>query len=432
MKRRSLILFLLALVCLPLSAQQMSVEGFTRLKGSKVEKDKSMAILDLVTEESGFTVVCGQNQPVEVKQGEGIITLRLPHKTSRLSIRHPEYGQLSWQAPTPLKKKRHYRATLFAVDPTKELKGTHQWVMFHLAPDNILLQIDSVSHPVRSDMMAYYLPLGEHRYRAEAPFYAPQEGQFTLTDSLRAEVLVNLQPLYSFLTVKTDWKGGGLYIDGTPVRREEVATSCRLNEGYHRVAFFWGRECFYDSLLFVGPAQKVVLELTEKDLRPLPLRMDEPLQLDSLALARLDTDSVRVPVSLRCKDPEAEILVDRESVGKGQWEGSLPLGFHLLNARKSGCEGPVQRLMLEDAFPQELVLMAPGSGLGLVNIYTNAKDARIRIDGEDRGAAPEILELDASRSYEVMVYGPGYKEKKCRVRPKAGAQVDVYLKLKKR
>ena len=195
MKRLSLILFLLALVCLPLSAQQMSVEGFTRLKGSKVEKDKSMAILDLVTEESGFTVVCGQNQPVEVKQGEGIITLRLPHKTSRLSIRHPEYGQLSWQAPTPLKKKRHYRATLFAVDPTIEPKATHQWVTFHLIPENIVLQVDSVSRPVRSDMVAYYLPLGEHRYRAEAPFYAPQEGQFTLADSIRTDILVNLQPL---------------------------------------------------------------------------------------------------------------------------------------------------------------------------------------------------------------------------------------------
>ena len=430
MKRLRLISLLLTLVCLPLAAQQMSMEDFTRLKGRHVEKDPAMALLDLVTQEKGFTVLGNGNKPVEVQEQDGFIRLLLPHKTTHLTLQHPDYGQLAWMAPKPLKKNRHYQASLYVLDPTRDFKATHQWALFRFDPDNLLLQIDSVSCPVRGSIMEYYLPVGEHQYKAEAPFYEPLEGTFTLSDSVRTDISVELRPLYSFLTVKADWKGGELYIDGARIRREE-ATSYRLVEGYHRVAYFWASECFYDSLLYVGKAQKKILSLTARDLRPLPIKKGDARPMLPQP-SQEDTVAVRTPVKLTCKDPQADILVDRECMGQGQWEGSLPLGFHLLSARKDGQEGQPTRLMLKDNFPQEVELMAPGTSAGLVNIHCNVEDVRILVDGVDCGTAPRILQLDASHNYEVILYKPGYKDKKCRVRPRSNQQVDLYVKMKKR
>ena len=428
MRRLSLILVFTALVCLPLGAQQMSMEGFTRLKGARVEKDRSMAILDLVTDQTGFTVLSNGNKAVDVKEDEGFIRLLLPPGTTRLSIRHPSFGQLSWAAPKTLRRNRHYQALLFAIDPTVDFKASHQWAVFHLNPKDVLVQIDSVSKPVRSSIAEYYLPVGEHSYRVEAPFYEPAEGSFTLSEAGRTDVTVQLQPQYSYLTVKTEWDGGELYIDGIHIKRKE-ATSLRLGKGYHHVAYFWDDACYYDSLLFVGAAQKKVLDLKVKDLRRRPL-LTEIAQPEATQYG--DTVSVMVPVKLSCKDPEAEILIDRETVGKGGWEGNLPLGFHLLGTRKDGQEGTSVRVLFEDFFPQEITLLVPGSAYGLVNVRCNVKDALILIDGEDRGRTPQLLHLDASRTYELVVYKPGYRDRKTRIRPKGNGQVDVYMQLKKR
>ena len=215
MKRLSLLLFLV-LVCLPISAQQMSIGDFARLKGIKVQREKTVALLDLETQESGFSFMANGTQAVEAQPGEGFLQLQLPHKTTYLTVQHPTYGRLIWVVPKgkKLKRFRHYKAVLYAGDPTKQYKSPKQWAVFHLDPQDVVLQLDSATTPVRQAVAEYYLPLGEHKYRVEAPFFSPQEGSFTLSDSARTELWINLQPFYSYLTVKVEWTGGQLFIDG--------------------------------------------------------------------------------------------------------------------------------------------------------------------------------------------------------------------------
>ena len=130
--------------------------------------------------------------------------------------------------------------------------------------------------------------------------------------------------------------------------------------------------------------------------------------------------------------PEAEIWLDRELVGKGRWEGTLPLGFHLVTTRKDGEEGLPTRLWLDDDFPQEITLPAVGTGYGLLNVHCDVAGASIRIDGREVGPAPQLLRLDASRNYDVTLYKEGYRPQTKTVRPKGNHQVEVYLKLKKK
>ena len=234
MKRLSLVILLL-LHLLPLSAQQMSISEFTRLRRqlfnpSAVAIDKTCVLMDFETYEKGFEFLANGKTPGAAEEGEGLVTVTLPHNTAYIVITHPVFGRLIWKVPDgkKLKKGNHYRAILLAGDPTLAYKAPNQWVIFHLNPARVLLQIDSVTSQVRKDVAEYYLPVGVHSYKAEAPFFEPQEGVFTLTEKTREIIDVNLQPFYSFLTVKTDLRGGDLYIDNTSIRKED-ATSYRLS-----------------------------------------------------------------------------------------------------------------------------------------------------------------------------------------------------------
>ena len=446
MKRPVLVYALLFACLLPARAQQMSVEEFgvqhrPLWKHAEVPVDKASALLDFVTDEKGFSFFSGAKQPAAAVEGEGVITVTLPHKTAYVTIKHPEYGQLVWRVPDGkhLKRKKHYQALLLTVDPSKDYKSPNQWVVFHVSPANALLQLDSITRPVRQETLEYYLPVGSHSYRIEAPFHEAVEDVFTLTDSVRTDIRVTLQPFYSFLSVKMPPSGGDLYIDGTSIRKEE-ATSYRLAEGYHRVALFREDRCWYDSLLFVGRAEKKVLELSGHDLYPRELRRTDPVPVkappEPLEAGEENAGPTVIPagsnVRLTAADAQTEIWVDRERKGLGQWEGPLEAGFHLAQTLRDGRASAATWLWVDEDFPQEIDLAAPGTGYGLLNIHSNATGADILIDGKDFGRTPQLVRLDATKNYEVTLSKAGYKDKTKTVRPLGNCQVDVFLKLKKR
>lgn len=434
MKHWSLVL-LLSLVCMPLAAQQMSLVEFCRLRRplfnpSAMDIDKGSAILDLYTDETGFTFLADGNQPVKADEGDGLVTLTLPHNTAHITVRHDDFGQLMWRVPDGkrLKKRNHYRAVLLAGDPSRIYKSPKQWVIFRLNPDNVLLQIDSTTRPVRRKTAEYYMPLGEHSFRAEAPFYEAQEGTFTLTDVSREVVEVNLQPFYSFLTVKRSRQDGDLYIDNRLISSRE-ATSYRLPEGLHRVSVFKREKCWYDSLVFVGRSEKKLLELKDEDFYLRPVKNGEPFYAKALQDSPAATDA---PVKLTAADSGAVILLDREFVGTGSWEGRLATGFHMAQTVKDGQESSPTMIWVEDEYPQEITLLASGTVYGLLNIHSNVAGARISVSGSDFGETPRMVQLDASYSYMVSLSKEGYRTATQIVRPRGNHMVDVYLELKKK
>lgn len=442
MKRLCLILLAVIASLLPLAAQQMGVTGFTRLRRplfnpEAVAVDKANALMDFETYEKGFEFLAGGKVPVAADEGDGLISLTLPHNTSYLTVTHPVFGKLVWKVPDGkrLKKGKHYRAVLLAGDPAKEYKAPNQWVVFHLNPGNLILQVDSVARQVRKDAVEFYLPLGEHSYRAEAPFFEPVEGTFCLTDEGREEISVNLQPFYSFLSVKSAQRGGDIFIDNTRVSGED-ATSYRIGEGHHRVAVFFGEECLYDSLVFVGRAEKKVLEISAVDLYPRDLRRTSPVYINPPVTVqggeeRVDAAPQGAPVKISSADPGAEIWVDRERVGTGCWEGFLTPGFHLAQTVMGGVESAATTLWVEDGFPQEFTLRARGTVYGVLNIHSNVPGARIDISGSDFGEAPTMVNIDASYCYDVTLSKKGYKSRTVSVFPRGNNIVDVYVELKK-
>ena len=456
--RRWVVMMLALWMVATTQAQQMTVEDFTRLKRpfwkrSKVTVDKQKAIIDFMTEEKGFTFTANGKEPAEVEEGDGIITVKVPTKTRHITIKHATYGQYTWRVPVKyLKRKKHYKARLIAVDATKEYKLQKQWVVFKVSPENAIVHVDSTVTLVRGTNPSFYLALGSHTYQVEAPFYESVADSFQLADSAKMTIDVKLQPQYSFLTVRTEWPTGDIHIDGKSIGKGE-ATSQRLMAGNHRLSVFLGTACCYDETISLSPAEKKVVTLTRKDFHLHPLKPTTPVvvtpqqkvlpatttttssstaaPLSASAKAMASTPVIEAPVTLITSDANIEILVDREPKGRGQWSGKLDGGYHLVTTRKDSIESVAASLWISDSFPQEVNLAVPQTSVAMLNIHSNIEGASIYIDNIPMGVTPCIITgLPINRTYVVRLSSPKHKDRKASVKPLGNQLTDVFIQMK--
>ena len=439
MKKRLLTMLMLCCWLLPLGAQQMWVEDFTRLRRpvwnrNKVVIDKHLALLDLKTEQKGFAFAADGRKPAEAEEGDGIIMVKLPHKTQFLTIKHADYGQYTWRVPVNhLKRKRHYRATLQTVDQSKEYKLPWQWVVFDISPDNAILHIDTVTYLLRQGSKVLRLPVGKHSYVVESPFYEAVADSIVLTDTSKLRMDIRLQPIYSYLTVKTPWHKGKIYVDDQPIGMREC-TSFRLNEGRHVLSVYLRDTCCYHALFDIGRAEKKVIALTEKDYHPQAGKRPKPVavishQLDSVA--EPEQTLVQAPVKLTAADDSTDIWLNCEKVGNGQWSGVLPEGFYMVTTRKNQIESEPTWIWVTDSFPQELNLAVPQTSQGMLNIYSNVQGAEIYVNEVLMGVTPCVIQgLLPTRNYDIRLQKTGYKDVKLTVRPRGNNVTDLYVKMK--
>ena len=388
MMRRGLILLLMVTLATLANAQQMGIEDFSRLKRpfwkrSKVTIDKQKAIIDLYTKEKGFTFTANGKEAAEAKEGEGVITVKVPTKTHHLTIKHPQYGTLTWRVPVKyLKQKKHYRATLIATDSTQRYKLKEQWVQFEVSPKNAILHMDTIIILLRDGQMAKSLPLGKHTYQVEAPFYEELTDSFELADTAKVMLNIALQPTYSYLTVSTQMPKADLRVDGVSINKQE-GTSTRLIPGEHRLSLHYKGNCYYDEPFTIGLGEKKHIEVALKDLRLRPAA-EQPKKVLALATPAAATDSTAT-TGATAADPK-------------DMAATLPLDVR-----------------------------------GMVNIHSNVIGARISISGQHVGETPCIVQdLSSRRSYVITLEKEGYKTVKTAVRPRGNELTDLNIKMKQK
>ena len=454
MRGRFLLIWLLAsFVLISAEAQKMEVKDFTRLKRplwnrSKVTIEKQKALLDLTTTEKGFTFKANGTQDAEAKEDDGIITVKVPHKTRFLTITHPTYGQLTWRVPAKhLKRKKHYRATLLTSDPTKQYKLTHQWAVMQVNPVNAIVHLDSTVHLLRDGCLALHLPLGSHTYQVESPFYEAVTDSFCLSDTVKTVLNITLQPVYSYLKVVTPWTNADIYVDGQRLD-PAASTSSRLMAGTHQLSVRKGGLSYYDSPIQIGRAEKRgggadKHPAHDPQWMPKVTVIQSQATTDTLKAITKDIqaagDSVQnvleptVPVTLKAATADTEIFVDRVLVGKGEWSGQLTKGYHLLTTHQDSIESASSDLWIDSELPQERQLAVPQTSQALSNIHSNVVGAQIFINNRLVGQTPYIAEhLQADKLYEVRLELQGYKPARQKVQPKGNKLTDVYIKMKSR
>lgn len=362
------------------NAQDMRVENFSQLKkkflGKKnFDTDKTQAILDIYTTEKGFTFKANGKEDASPKEEtDDHITLLLPTNTRYLQIKHAKFGELAWKVPPKvklLKKKKHYQCDLIAIDPDKVNKIDKQWAVFYVNPENAILHIDSTRYNVRNGKIQVYLPVGKHICKFEAPFYQEWKGEVCIYDSTRTNLQVNMQPVYSYLTVKTPLKGGKILLDGDSIGESQTISN-KLAAGRYRLTIVKENFCFYNEWIDVKPTEKKVVALTEQDMHPIQI----PSSMTMTQLAEIP---------------------------------------------------PTKQAFIEMPPP-------PQPTYGMLNIESNVVDAEIYINGKMAGKTPAILnEIPANQNCEVILKKKGYKDTKQAIFIKSHEmnRLNLYMKQKK-
>lgn len=362
------------------NAQDMRVENFRQLKkkflGKKnFDTDKTQAILDIYTTEKGFTFKANGKEDASPKEEtDDHITLLLPSNTRYIQIKHGKFGELAWKIPPEeklLKKKKHYQCDLIAIDPDKVNKIDKQWAVFYVNPENAILHIDSTRYNVRNGKIQVYLPVGKHVCKFEAPFYQEWKGEVCIYDSIRANLQVNMQPAYSYLTVKSPLKGCKILLDGDSIGETQTSSN-RLAAGRYRLTLVRNNLCYYNKWVDIKTAEKKVVVLTEKDMHPMQI----PASMTMTQLAETP---------------------------------------------------PTQESAIEAPAPAKPTY-------GMLNIESNVVDAEIFINGKMSCKTPAILnDIPANQNCEVMLKKKGYKDCKQSVfiRSNELNSLSLYMKKKK-
>ena len=401
--KRILTLIFLTVLLMPMMAQKIGVEGFKKVKKDLLNQtplpvDKKQATLDFLTDEKGFTFKANGTVDVQAEEGDGKITILTPHKTKFVLIKHPDYGQYTWKVPGKgLKKKKHYQANLLSDKPGKEYKLSKQWVVFQVDPENAV---------------KLFMP-------------------------------VVLQSFYSYLTVKSPMIDAVVFIDGQPIGKGG-STSGHLYMGDHRLQIYRLNECFYDSVFHISKSEKKIIELTATDLRPRPqiaklavaATQEEVVKTDSVA-AEKDTLTIGQPqwaeVTITAPDDSTQILLNREPMALGKWEGRLELGYYTVNTLKDGLESKTIPFWVDDTLPKLLDLSAPQASYGLLNVHSNVIGATVKVNGVVVGQTPCVVEnLPASKECQVVLTKRGYFDAQAVLTPIGNDMLDVELKMRKR
>lgn len=427
----------------PVMAQRMHVEDFGRYKKPFLHKasfttDKRQALLDFFTNEKGFQFFV-EDAPVAATEGEGMVTLALPHRTGSLIIKHPVYGQLAWKVPNGvLKKKKHYHAYLHTESLEKEFRQQKQWALISTVPERAIVYVDTVIHPLLDGNLSLYLPLGRHVCRIESPFYQTLNDTIELTDIVRFEKRYVLQPFYAYLTVETDWPDARICLDGDSLGLQRVETS-RLMPGRYRLTVNQGDSLYYEQWLELANAERKVVDLHGIELRPFP-QLGQSIEMsgfpdevlaDSMASDGLQEQSGQwADVHITAFDADTEIWLNRERVGQGEWRGNLAPGFYAVSSRKEGLDSRTDFFWVDAGKSVELNLISPLADYGLLNVSCNEVDAIVFLNGLAIGSAPCVLRnLPVGRTYRVRLV-KGRKAAETLVRLRGNDIVNVKLKLK--
>ena len=413
--------------------QQIHIEHFAIAKHAP--KQKGVALLDLYTVEEGMTFMVG-GVPVSPQEGDGYITLTMPHKATALMVQHPEYGQLNWKIPGKgVKRKKHYRADLVVMSKEKDFRSPKQWVVLHVSPKHCIVQVDSTMYLLEEGYQELYLGVGKHSLQIESPFFRQLTDTLSVTDSAGVVKHYQLEPYYAFLEVKTPTEESIVYLDQKQLGTGTVCTG-RMAPGRYHLQVMDGDRLCYDHWIELEIGEKKEIQVSGY---PVPLRDKTPLShtIDGEKANRnteeIRGDSVAVATSLvkiKAFNDSTEIWLNREYVGSGDWQGKLVPGFYAVSSVKEGLESRTTYFWVKSEKDMKITLMAPMADYGMINVICDEPGAKVYLNGILADETPCVLQnLPLNLSHHLRVV-KGKRSEEKQIRLKGNDIINVRFKLK--
>ena len=395
MKRIHIILlFLTTMFCL--NAQNMTVESFSLLPqdlaaniegSSRFDKNtrKMAALIKIETTAKGLHFDGGMiglvGDPL-YKIGE--VWVYVPEGAKKITIQHAELGVLrDYYYPETILSGKTY---LMKLKTGKVITHVEQdmgggYLTLIVEPKNSQVQIDGKPMSVDAEGgVSTFLAYGDHQYEVSANMYKKEVGNITISgDALKKNI--TLAPDYSILQINTNPQGATVYIDDVDCGTTPLKTS-PIKSGPHLFKFtlpMYKIKSVTHTVMGSGTTETIT----------------ETLQPDFATITITAPD-------------QAEIYINNEKKGSGKWEGKLPTGTYLFEARKPSHHPYKTTVTVESGEMQTIAMQAPTPQYGILNIQSIPTNAIVYVDGKEVGTTPGIFRNILAGEREVIIKKEGY------------------------
>ncbi len=302
---------------------------------------------------------------VEVEYRVGEVWLYVSYYASFLKIKHPDLSSApDFYLPFDMQPRHGYELVLekYNVAPAPDAQTINYLIVRCDQPDASIC-IDGSFVGMKEGSKA--LGVGEkHSWQIDCGLYHSESGEVTITEGEPVTVKRNLRPAYGFLKVTSSPENGAtVFINNNKVGTTPY-TSERLQSGSYNVR-----------------VMKEMFSLSEKSFL---------VKDNETTVANMVLNPNFATLSLNT-DPASDIFIDGERVAKGQWNGRLSSGTHLVEARKPSHRNSSLKVNLSNGENKTLTIPNPEPIYSMLDINSQPMGAKILIDGEDFGTTPRVI-----------------------------------------
>ena len=409
-------LLVLILIQGALLAQNISVKSFRLLPDDLTarvdpvtnDNGQTCALVKIVTTERGFEFdpdalgMCGSVD--ESHAGE--VWIWLSPSARCITIRHKNLGVLrGFEYPVTIESACTYEMVLVTghVTTLVEEQNKANYVTLTVFPPEAIVKIDGSLVVLNQGQFSKRYPVGQHRYEAFCDLYHPLSGTFQIEPNNTTNIQLSLQPNYGYIKVTSEpMSGATVFIDGRTVGTTPY-TSGKMPSGTHTVQA--AKDMYKDVTKQVTVSENQTTEVT-------------------LTLAPNFAEPV-----FTCADKEAEIWVNGECKGIGQWRGKLSAGDYLVEARKVSHHTSIHQLTLATGDNRSVTLDAPTPITGKIDVSSTPFGADILLDGHEVGTTPRILNQVLVGTHELRLEKTGCAPLTCTVTVEEGKTVELSMAL---
>ncbi len=391
MKRLLILLPALVLSQLIL-AQHIDVKSFRALPTDMTARitdpvkdqngDKS-ALIRVVTTQTGFKWEAGMMGIVKAVHKTGEYWLYIPYGSKKLTIMHPKLGVLrNYLYPEPIEEACVYELVLTTGKVTTIVSGAQiqkQWLVILSEPAGAAVYINN---QLQSSLTPFQkkFDLGKYTYRLEYANYHNEAGAVELDAESKQELNIKLKPAFGSLKVSSTPEGADVMVDGKPTGLKSPCTINELASGQHEL--------------------RLIKEMYSPFVQQFTIKDGEITELN----ISLDANFGMVHIQT---DPEADIYIDGDLKGHGEWSGDLSTGQHQAEARLINYYSVTEGFEV-NAGDNKTIELKPIPKTGNVDIVTQPLQARIILDGKDYGTTPNTLTHILVGDHNLQLSKEGY------------------------
>lgn len=182
----------------------------TAITTGSIEKDQNgetAAIIKVVSPFENFIFTEKSMGIVKVKQQPGELWVYIPRGSMRISISHPELGNIeNYYFPCSIEAGRTYEMIISERSEVSLSKQSdkYQYVVFQLNIKEATVELNGEKLEAKNGIVSKLLPYGIYDYRVSAPHYFVEAGNIDISNATEKKVLnINLRPDGSLSMVAT-------------------------------------------------------------------------------------------------------------------------------------------------------------------------------------------------------------------------------------